>query len=51
MEFIFSNSVSLDPSTEIEKGCDFMIIIRSLISIGAMASLSIQVAFVELSDI
>jgi len=47
IEFIFSNSVSLDPSMQIEKGCDLILLRRSLISMGASASLSIQVAFVE----
>jgi len=47
MGFIFSNSVSLDPSMQIVKGCDLILLRRSLISMGASASLSIQVAFVE----
>ena len=45
--FIFSKSESFEPLMEMEKGCTRMFSRRLLINVGATASLSIQVAFVE----
>ena len=47
MGFIFSSSVSLEPSTETEKGRTFMLSSSSFFNSGAIAMLSMHIAFVE----